>query len=132
MKLLQIVNKLLVKKKYSSLDNMSEIKTKLPLVIEDKMLKLKTKEFYQAIEKILGGELFSIAIQKRAVRAGIGKSRGRKYKVASGVLLVIGNKEEKKINGIEVIKAEKIRLLDLASNGARLTMFTEEAIKDLD
>jgi len=121
-----------LKKKYKTLSD-KEIKIKLPIVIESKILQLKTKEFFSALEKILQEkELKEVAIQKKHVRAGKGKMRGRKYKKTAGMLLVIGNKEEKKIQGIEVKKVSRLRVSDLASNGARLTVFTEEAIKDLE
>jgi large subunit ribosomal protein L4e len=120
----------LVKKKYSSLNN--ELKIKFPLIIDNKILSLKAKEFFKALYKILGQELFEIAIQKKKIRAGIGKMRNRPYKKNSGMLLAIGNKEEMKISSIEVKKAKDIKLEDLASNGARLVIFTEEAVKDLE
>jgi large subunit ribosomal protein L4e len=120
-----------VKQKYSGLKDKS-IKITLPLIVDSKILTLKTTDFFEAVKKIVGNDLFEIAIQKAEVRAGIGKMRGRKYKKNAGMLLVMGNKQEKKIAGIPVITAKELKIGNLASNGARLVMFTDEAIKDLE
>ncbi len=118
-----------LKEKYSSLKD-KEIKIKLPIIVENKILGLKTKQFFESLKKILD-DLIQIAIQKKTVRAGKGKLRGRKYKKNAGLLFVIGNNEEKKIKGIDVIKSNELKVGDLAFGGARLTMFTENAVKDL-
>ena len=41
-------------------------------------------------------------------------------------------KEEKKIKGIEVVNSDDLVVTDLAANGARLVIFTENAIKELE
>jgi ribosomal protein L4 len=120
-----------VKAKYSGLKE-AEMSIKLPLVVEAKMLNLKSKEFFNALNKVLGNELFEVALQKSAVRAGRAKMRDRRYKKSAGILLITANNQDKKISGIEVKKAKDLKIEDLASNGARLTMFTEESIKDLE
>jgi large subunit ribosomal protein L4e len=120
----------LIKKKYSSLSNLN-IKLNLPLIVDDKILGLKTKEIFEKLSKILG-EAISVAVQDKKVRAGIGKMRNRKYKKNAGMLLVVGNNQDKKIPGIEVMKVKNLRLVDLWDNGARLVMFTESAVKDLE
>ncbi len=120
-----------IKEKYSSLTNL-DIKIKLPVVLDSKILQLKTKEFFQSIEKIFGAELINVALQSRETRAGVGKMRGRRYKKSQGLLFIIGNREEFRINGIEVINVNQLKIRDIASNGARLTMFTEEAVKELE
>ncbi len=119
-----------IKKKYASLED-KEIKIKLPLIVEEKIFGLKTKDFLESLKKILG-DLYDIAIQKKAVRPGKGKMRGRKYKKNSGLLFVIGKNRKKKMQGIEIIKSDELIVSDLASNGARLTIFSEDAIKELE
>jgi large subunit ribosomal protein L4e len=119
-----------VKKKYTTLVN-KKIETKFPIIVEDKILKLKTKELMSSLKKILG-EMFDVAIQKKSQRSGIGKLRGRKYKKSAGALLVIGAKENAKIQGIDVLKVSELNIGDLADGGARITIFTENAIKDLE
>ncbi|MFH1359072.1 MAG: 50S ribosomal protein L4 [archaeon] len=117
-----------IKKKYASLD---KVDIDVPLIVEASVLGLKTKDFLESLKSILK-ELNKIAIQNKTVRAGIGKLRGRKYKKNAGLLLVIGNKEDKKVKGIEVVRVNGLTVSDLASNGARLTMFSEKAIVDLE
>lgn len=119
-----------LKKKYASLTD-KKIELKLPLVVEDKLLQLKTKEFFVSLNKILG-EMYSVAIQNRNIRSGKGKLRGRKYKKNAGALLVIGIEEKAKIQGIDVLNANELNIADLADGGARLTIFTEKAIKDFE
>ena len=119
-----------LKKKYYSLEN-KEINNNLPFVVEGKILELKTKDFLNSLKKILN-DFYDVAIQKKTIRAGIGKMRGRKYKKNAGLLFVIGNNENNKISGIEIIRVKDLSVGDLASNGARLTMFSEEAINELE
>jgi len=119
-----------VKNKYSTLMD-KKIEMNFPLVIEEKILKLNTKQFLESLKEILK-DFYDVAIQKKSIRAGIGKMRGRKYKKNAGLLFVIGNKENKSIKGIEVLKVNQLIVSDLASNGSRLTLFSENAIKDLE
>ncbi|MDP2925434.1 MAG: 50S ribosomal protein L4 [Nanoarchaeota archaeon] len=119
-----------IKQKYSSLKD-KELKIKLPLVLDEKILKLKTKDFFKTLKNILG-ELYLVSIQKKSTRAGIGKLRGRKYKKNSGLLFVIAKDENLKIQGIDIVKSDKLRLTDLASGGARITIFSEKSIKDIE
>jgi len=116
-----------VKKRYSSLHN---LKLELPLVIKSDLLKLKTKEFFAFLQKTLG-EAWAVALQKKEVRAGKGKQRGRRYKQNAGLLLVIGTKEDKKISGIQVRKSDELEIADLWPMG-RLTVYTEQAVKELN
>jgi len=119
-----------VQKKYASLND-KKLNLKFPLVVEDKVLNLKTKQILEFLNKILG-DVYSVAIQKKSTRAGIGKLRGRRNKKNAGLLLVIGNDEKLKITGIDVSKVKELKIRDLADGGARLTIFTEKAIKDLE
>ena len=118
-----------IKKKYSRL-NGHELKIKLPLVIDAKILGLKAKQFFETLVKIVGENMMGVAVQEKSIRAGAGKMRGRKYKQNAGMLFVLGNKEKIKISGIDTIKVKDIEIRDLVENGARLVMFTEEAVKN--
>ncbi len=118
-------------KKYSSLAN-KELKLSLPIIFDSKVINAKTKDLFTSLKTTLGEDLWNIAIQEKEIRAGKGKKRNRRYKSNAGMLLVIGNKEERKITGIDVVKANELKVLDIFSNGARLTAFTEEAVKDLE
>jgi len=119
-----------LKNKYATLKDI-DVKVSLPIVVDYKILSLKTKDFFISLKNILNS-LYPISIQKKSVRAGRGKTRGRKYRKTAGVLLVVGNEEDKKIQGVEVRKASELSVSDLASNGARLTIYTEKAVKDIE
>ena len=77
--------------------------------------------------------MFEVSLKQRKVRSGKGKLRGRKYKKNLGMLLVIGNNEELKTNLIDIKNVKSLNVTDLANGGVgRLTIYTEEAIKDLN
>lgn len=104
---------------------------RIPFIIEGKVKNIKTKEFVAGIKNILG-DLFEVALQKKKVRAGKGKMRGRKYKKNAGLLVVIGNKEELRTKGIEIKKVSELGVNDLAKGEpGRLTIYTEESIKEI-
>ncbi len=104
----------------------------LPLVVESKIVSLKTKELLASLKKILGKKLFEVALKKKKIRSGKGKSRGRKYKSSAGFLIVTGNKEKLKTKSIETKKIGNLGISDLAKGGlGRLTIYTENAIKEL-
>ena len=85
-----------------------------------------------SLRKILGKQLFELALPKKKVRAGIGKMRGRKYKKNAGLLLIIGNKEKLKANVFDIANTGKLSVNDLAKGGSgRLTLYTEQSIKEL-
>jgi len=108
----------------------------LPVIVEDKFGKLtKTKEVITALEKI--GVYDDVLRAKNGVhiRAGRGKSRGRKYKTPKSVLIVTSKDDIKKgsknLTGIDVVKPQKINIEHLAPGGdsGRLTIITKS---DLD
>jgi large subunit ribosomal protein L4e len=104
----------------------------LPLVVESKITHLKTKNLISGLKNILGEVLFEVSLKKKSVRSGKGKLRGRKYKKSLGLLLVTGNKEKLNTNIIDVKKVKELSVTDLANGGVgRLTMYTEEAIKEI-
>jgi large subunit ribosomal protein L4e len=119
-----------IKKKYSSLKDI-KIDNNLPIIVENKIISLKSKEFNDSLKKILG-KLYNVAVQNKTQRAGRGKSRGRKYKKSAGLLMVIGKMDKIKRAGVDILGTDQLTVSDLASNGARLTIFTENAIKDLE
>jgi large subunit ribosomal protein L4e len=120
-----------VNKRY---DSLQEVKIEnLPLIVESKITKLKTKELLLTLKKILGEKLYEIAIRKKKVRNGKGKLRGRKYKSNLGLLFVIGNDEKIKTTAFDVKTVRTLGINDLAiGNPGRLTIYTEKAIKDLE
>jgi len=104
----------------------------LPLVVESKIITLKTKDLISSLKKVLGKELFDLALQKKEVRSGRGSRRGRKYKNNAGLLMIIGKDEKIKTTAFDVSNTKKVGVVDLASGGpGRLTLYTETAIKEL-
>ncbi len=119
-----------LKKKYSNLKDKKL--QRLPIVVEPKLLDLKTKEFLNSLKKILGN-LFEVSVSKKKIRSGKGTFRGRKYKKNLGAILILGNKEESKSNLIESRKIKDLNVEDLAKGGpGRITIYTQEAIKELE
>lgn len=107
-------------------------KVSLPLVVEDKFSKLKTKDVSKAIKTILG-EMQQVALREKRKNSGRGKMRGRKYKTSAGMLLVLGNDEKLKTTMFDVKNVKDLSVTDLAKGGVgRLTIYTEKAIKDLE
>ncbi|MEK6917412.1 MAG: 50S ribosomal protein L4 [Nanoarchaeota archaeon] len=105
----------------------------LPFIVEGKIASLKTKELISSVKKILGDDLFEVALKIKTQRAGIGKMRGRRYKSNAGLLIIVGNNEELKANVFEIKNLNSLSVNDLAKGGlGRLTLYTEQAIKEID
>ena len=120
----------LISKKYKRLND-KKIDS-VPFVVDSKIISLKAKDLKSSIEKILGKDLFEIAIKKKDVRRGRGKRRGRKYKSNAGLLIVVGNEEKLKTKAFDVVPVKKLGVNHLANGGlGRLTLYTEKAIEDL-
>ncbi len=106
----------------------------LPIVVEKKFEELsKAKEIKEAVGKILGG-VSERAFGEKSIRAGRGKSRGRKYKKTAGFLIVAKNTENlsKGRNlGMEVVNVNELQIGQLAPGGkaGRVVIYTEDAIK---
>ncbi len=73
--------------------------------------------------------------QERKIRAGRGKTRGRKYKTKTGPLIVVSKscqleRAASNIPGMEVCKVKNLNAENLApgTTPGRLTIFTEEAL----
>lgn len=119
-------------KKYSTLQD-KKLKLDLPFVMSSKIVGLRAKEGLQSIKKILGEELFQIAVKKKSIRAGKGKTRGRPYKKTAGALIITGEKEKMKMKGLENVQVKNLSVSNLAEGNSpgRLVIYTEEAIKEL-
>ena len=118
-------------KRYASLKG--EKINELPILVESKITELKTKQILETIKKILGEKLFSVAVQKKEIRSGKGKLRGRRYKRNSGLLIVLGEKERIKTTAFETANAKTLSAEALAKGApGRLAIYTENAIKDLE
>jgi large subunit ribosomal protein L4e len=108
-----------------------KIAIELPIIIESSLIEKSPKEIVKFLEELLGFEIK----KESKIRAGKGKNRGRKYKKSYALLLVLGNKEKKKLEnyGIETTNSNLLGIKQLASGGipGRLTVYTDEAIKNL-
>jgi len=98
----------------------------------------KTKKVAEALEKIgFGKELKRAAIKQ--VRAGKGKTRGRKYKKKAGPLIVVSKKcklmqSARNMPGIKIAEVKSINaeLLAPGTFPGRLTLWTDSAIELLE
>ena len=101
-------------------------------VFDSGILDIKTKDFVLAMREVFG-DSFDSVLKKKSIRAGIGKMRGRKYKSNAGLLFVVGDKEDMKRKGIEVVKVSNLTVKDLAPNGVagRLVCYSEKAIEEI-
>lgn len=115
-----------------------KIPSDYPFVVESKIESIpKTKELVSILEKLGFGDELSRADVK--IRAGKGKSRGRKYKKTRGMLIVVSQdcplrKSANSLLGIEVaeIKNLNAELLAPGTLPGRMTIFTESAIEMLE
>ncbi len=96
------------------------------------ILDIKTKDFILAMKNVFG-ESYDSVLKSKTIRAGIGKMRGRKYKSNAGLLFVIGNDEDMKRKGIEIVKVNELTVKDLAPNGVvgRLVCYSEKAVEEI-
>ena len=118
-----------IEKRY---ERINELKKDVPFVIESKSVSLKVRDLKESLKKILGDELFEVAVKKKSVRSGKGKMRGRKYKSTAGLLFVMGDKENLKTKIFDVVSVGNLGVNDLARGGlGRLTFWTESSIKEL-
>jgi len=115
-----------------SIESKYGIKGESGFIFTDEILTIKTKEFLETMKKLFGKNYEKI-LKKKQVRAGRGKTRGRKYKSNAGLLFVIGSDEKMPRKGIDVVKANEIQVSHLSPNGepGRFACYTEKAIKEI-
>jgi large subunit ribosomal protein L4e len=110
--------------------------TDYPIIIEDSFENIKkTKEVIDALVKN-GLEKELARSEKKKVREGKGKARGRKYRIRKGPLLVVSKNcdvvlSARNIPGVDVSTAKDLNALLLAPGGScgRLTVYTKGAIE---
>ena len=113
-------------------------KVTLPIVVDDKFDSIKkTKDMITSLDKIGIYDDVLRATNGKHIRAGKGKTRGRKYKTPKSILIVttkddIG-KSARNLTGLDVIKTNQINIEHLAPGGdaGRLTIFTKSALKEM-
>lgn len=115
-------------------------KTDIPSIVMDSKIESKNKT--KDIKKIiisLGLDKELARTEEKQIRSGRGKSRGRKYKTKAGILLVVSKecpliKSASNLPGVDISKINElnVNLLAPGSVPGRLTIYTEEAIKELE
>ena len=110
-----------------------------PFIVDKNIESLKKASEVKKILKDLGLEKELARAEKKTIRAGKGKSRGRKYKKRKGPLIVVSKscslmKSAKNIPGIDIEEVKNINVELLAPGSAigRLTLWSEEAITKLE
>ena len=106
------------------------------IVVEDAFESLaKTAEVRTALIALGLGADLERAKDSRAIRAGRGKTRGRKYKQAKSVLIVTADKFLAGANlaGVDCVAVTSLNANILApgTDAGRLTVWTEAAVKKL-
>lgn len=109
-----------------------------PFIVDSKIESLsKAKEISEIFKKI-GLEAELERVKEKRIRAGKGKSRGRKYAKKRGPLLVVSKESKvmdaaKNIPGIEIVEVKDLNteLLAPGANPGRITLWSEAAINIL-
>jgi large subunit ribosomal protein L4e len=111
-----------------------------PFIISSKVEEMmKTKEIKEMLEKF-GFANDMERTSERKVRAGKGKSRGRKYKSTKKSLLIVVSKpcpimkSAANIPGIEIVAVDRlnVKLLAPGTNAGRATLFTDAAVERME
>ncbi len=111
----------------------------LPLVVTDEFEELvKTKAALAFLEAVGVDADVERADEGRSVRAGRGKTRGRKYREPKSVLVVTSSESgpstaARNLAGVDVATATEVNAEDLApgTQAGRLTVWTESAIAEV-
>jgi large subunit ribosomal protein L4e len=108
----------------------------LPLVVDDEFEDLvKTQEVVDVLEALGIADDIERA-EDRKIKAGQGKTRGRKYRRPSSILFVTSeepSKAARNLAGADVATAAEVNTEDLAPGGdpGRLTVWTESAVAEV-
>lgn len=113
-----------------------QLPANFPFIVDSKFEEIeKAKQIYNAL-KNLGFEKEYQRNQEKKVRAGRGKSRGRKYKMNRGMLIVVSKNCKlyeycNNLPGVEIEVVDRLNAESLApgTNPGRLTLFTDTAIE---
>lgn len=96
----------------------------------------KTQEALGVLEAVGADADIERAEEGRSVRAGRGKTRGRKYSQPKSVLVVTSeepSRAARNLSGVDVATAREVNAEDLApgAHPGRLTLWTESAIEEV-
>jgi len=127
-------NKEIVKNRGHKIDKIKQ----LPLIIEDRIGSLKKTKDLEKLFLTLGLEDELKRLEKRKVRAGRGKMRGRKYKDKVGPLIIVSEdkgimKACRNLIGVDVQNLNNLSVEDLAPGAlpGRLTIWSKSSIEKL-
>ncbi|AZH26275.1 50S ribosomal protein L4 [Haloplanus aerogenes] len=110
----------------------------LPLVVSDDFEDLvKTREVVDLLEALGVHADVERADDGRSVKAGRGKTRGRKYREPKSILFVTSeepSKAARNLAGADVTTAAEVNAEDLApgTHAGRLTIWTESAVAEVN
>lgn len=111
----------------------------LPLIVEDSFQSIEKTQEVKEVFDSLGIQKAVESAKERKVRAGKGKSRGRKYKRKIGPLVVVNEDEGvgkavRNLSGVDFCLVENLNaeLLAPGAQPGRLVVWTESAIQKLE
>jgi large subunit ribosomal protein L4e len=111
----------------------------LPIIVEDRVQEIKKASELRAMLEKFGFEKELERTAETKIRAGRGKSRGRKIKVRKGPLIVVSEdrgiiKAANGIRGVEAVKLSDLCVCELApgSKAGRMTIWSKSAIESLE
>lgn len=118
------------------IDNVPEF----PLVVNDSVEGLKkTKQAVDILKKLGAEKEIEAVVDSKALRAGRGKGRNRRFTQKLGPLVIYNSadgieKAFRNIPGVELAQVDALNILSLAPGGhlGRFVIWTESAIKKLD
>ena len=114
-------------------------KLTLPVVVEDKVESIEsTKEAVQLLTKLGMYEDIERALARKHIRPGRGKMRGRRYKRARSILVVLSSREKaakafRNLEGVDIAEPSNLNIEMLAPGGdpGRLVLISEKALKEI-
>jgi large subunit ribosomal protein L4e len=113
-------------------------KITLPLIVDDEFEKLtKTKDVIKSLKSLGVYDDVLRAKNGKHIRAGKGKSRGRKYRTPKSALIISSNpdliKGSQNLTGIDVVHPHHVNIEHLAPGGVggRLTIITKSALEEI-
>lgn len=126
----------MVKKRGHKFDS----KLSLPVVVINDIESLsKTKDILKFMKTIGIDSDVERAKERKTVRAGKGKARGRKYKRAKSVLFIVSkeklpiSKAARNLEGVNIVALKNLSARDIAPGGhaGRLTVFSKDALEKI-
>lgn len=128
-------DKKIVEKRGHEVNDLDE----LPIIVDDSVSDSKKTKNVESLLKKLGLEAELERTNEKKIRAGKGKSRGRKYKKPKGALFILHNDAENlapfsNIPGVDAVTVSdlSIEMLAPGAQPGRLTIITKSALSELE